>query len=274
MKNTIIILFISFLTMSCSVSREKDIDELLLSEFVYETNGIYYQHAVNHKKVKYSGTLKFYHFENGKLKGKVIIENGIPEGLWEYWYENGSKKLDLYFENGIVTRKVKTEKDNLKIAETVSEKQIKKSKQENNPIDSLWNDLVFEKGGCLAGGQNFQKGQTEREGQVLNKKEWKTFLSKPKKELTEFLITKFTDTTKTKIHTCPFFGATNGEIAVYALQKVHNKNWFDFREFKKYKNKETTSATDNRQSWLLKILKNNSTRKVLTDCWLKELNKK
>ncbi len=126
MKNTIIILFISILTMSCSASREKDIDELLLSEFVYETNGIYYQHAVNHKKVKYSGTLKFYHFENGKLKGKVTIQNGIPEGLWEYWYENGSKKLDLYFENGIVTRKVKTEKYNLKIAKIISEKRIKK----------------------------------------------------------------------------------------------------------------------------------------------------
>lgn len=274
MKNTIIILFISVLTLSCSASREKDIDELLLSEFVYEINGIYYQHAVNHKKVKYSGTLDFYHFRNGKLKGKVTIENGIPEGLWEYWYENGSKKLDLYFKKGIVTRKIKTKKADLKIVEIVPEKRIKKGKQENNPIDSLWNDLVFKKGGCLADGQYFLKGQTKREGQILNKKEWRNFLRKPKKELTEFLITKFTDTTKTKIHTCPFFGATNGEIAVYALQKVHNKNWFDFREFKKYQNKETTSAIDNRQSWLLKILKNSNTRKVLTTSWLKELNKK
>jgi len=47
------------------------------------------------------------------ITGKVAIENGIPEGLWEYWYENGSKKLDLYFENGIKTRKVKTEKENI-----------------------------------------------------------------------------------------------------------------------------------------------------------------
>lgn len=113
MKNRFLILIIGLLIVSCSESRIKDFDELVLSESVYEEKGIYYQHAVNHKKVKYSGTCEFYHFKTGTLKGKAIIKNGLPNGHWEYWNENGSKRLDIYFENGEVIEKTTPNKTSL-----------------------------------------------------------------------------------------------------------------------------------------------------------------
>ena len=81
------------------------------------------------------------------------------------------------------------------------------------------------------------------------------------------------DTTKTKVHTCPFFGATNGEMAVYSLQQIHKKNWFDFAEFKEYKNKEYKSATEQPQMWLQNILKNETERKKIAEFYSNELKK-
>ena len=105
MKNSALIIAIIFFTISCSDSRAKVDGELVLSESVYEENGIYYQHTSNHKKVKYSGKCVFYWHRNGNKKGIAIFENGLPEGHWEYWNEDGSKRLDLYFEEGKLMNK-------------------------------------------------------------------------------------------------------------------------------------------------------------------------
>ena len=86
-------------------------------------------------------------------------------------------------------------------------------------------------------------------------------------------ITKPSDTTKTKIHTCPFFVATTGEMAVYSLQHIHKKNWFDFSEFKEYKDKEYKSATEQPQMWLQNILKSETDRKKLAELYKNELKK-
>lgn len=105
MKRFWVIFIIFIVFVSCQKSREKDFQEMVLSEEVYQKNGIYYTSDANHNDIEYSGEEKFY-YENGKLKGKAIIKVGIPEGHWEYWNEDGTKKLDLYFENGIVTRRI------------------------------------------------------------------------------------------------------------------------------------------------------------------------
>ena len=140
-------------------------------------------------------------------------------------------------------------------------------------ISELWNVLVFEKGGCLGGEQyiNVTKFKREEKPLVFSETEWKKFSEYDKGKLTEFLITKLSDTTETKIHTCPFFGATNGEMAVYSLQHIHKKNWFDFSEFKEYKDKEYKSATEQPQIWLQNILKNETDRKKLGELFKNEL---
>ncbi|OBX17465.1 hypothetical protein ES675_16335 [Bizionia algoritergicola] len=146
---------------------------------------------------------------------------------------------------------------------------------QTDSISELWNILVFEKGGCLGGEQYISETEFKREEKplVFSEMDWKNFSKNDKEKLTEFLITKLSDTTKTKVHTCPFFGATNGEMAVYSLQHIHNKNWFDFFEFKEYKDKEYKSATEQPQMWLQNILKNETDRKKIAELYKNELKK-
>ncbi|WP_053993047.1 hypothetical protein [Mangrovimonas sp. TPBH4] len=147
--------------------------------------------------------------------------------------------------------------------------------QQTDSIPEQWNFMVFEKGGCLGGEQYISDQTFQREPKrlVFSEIEWKNFAKNDKTKLTEFLVGKLADTTKTKIHTCPFFGATNGEMAIYSLQHIHNKNWFDFAEFEEYKNKEYESATDQPQMWLQKILKNETKRKKLAELYRNKLKK-
>ncbi len=147
--------------------------------------------------------------------------------------------------------------------------------QQTDSISELWNIIVFEKGGCLGGEQYISEKKFKREEKrlVFSEMDWKKFSDKDKRKLTEFLITKLSDTTKTKVHTCPFFRATNGEIAVYSLQHIHKKNWFDFSDFKEYKDKEYKSATEQPQMWLQNILKNETERKKLAELFRNELKK-
>ncbi len=143
---------------------------------------------------------------------------------------------------------------------------------QTDSIPEMWNILVFEKGGCLGGEQYVSKKEFKKEEKplVFSENDWKKFSDNDKGKLTEFLITKLSDTTKTKIHTCPFFGATTGEMAVYSLQHIHKKNWYDFSEFKEYNEKEYGNATDQPQMWLQNILNDESERKKLAELYRKE----
>jgi len=104
-----------------------------------------------------------------------------------------------------------------------------------NTIDSLWTILKNKKG-CLTGGQYVDNGEFGSEGCVMTTTaEWKLFFDKPKNELTNFLVNKLAERDTTKVHNCPLFMSTEGELAVYALQNIHKKNWFDFKEFERFK---------------------------------------
>uniref|UniRef100_UPI00404AD988 hypothetical protein n=1 Tax=Flavobacterium sp. TaxID=239 RepID=UPI00404AD988 len=161
---------------------------------------------------------------------------------------------------------------NIEIVELTKEPTENES-QKTVSIEEQWKFMVFEKGGCLGGTQYVEETKREIPTIVFSEKEWKKFIENDKTELTHFLIGKLSDTTETKIHTCPFFGATNGEMAIYSLQHIHNKNWFDFSEFKEYKDKEYKSAIEQPQMWLQDILKNETKRKKLADLYLNELKK-
>lgn len=136
--------------------------------------------------------------------------------------------------------------------------------QDSITIDNLWHKMVFEKGGCLGGQQYFNESNSFIEGDLVFKnKYWEKLKNFDKTQFSNFLFLKLADTTKTKIHTCPFFTATNGEMAVYALQKIHRINWYDFSVFKEFKDKEYESATEQPQIWLQKILTNETSKNKL-----------
>ena len=150
-------------------------------------------------------------------------------------------------------------------------KSKKKSKFLKMKTDSLWNYLTIKQGGCLTGGQYNLFVKKSGEGCVMvQDKKWKIFFKRDKKELTSFLISKMGDTTTTQVHTCPFGVATIGELAVYSLQKIHSKNWFEFKEFNKYSKMESVSGVENHQVWLQNLLKDKNKRNILGELYLKE----
>jgi len=105
----IAIIGLTLVIISCGQKREKDRDEIVFSEIVFEKNGIYYEGDCEiHAKDKFTGECKFYH-DNGQLKGFVQIENGLPTGHWHYWDTTGLKILDMYYENGRLIKKEKPE---------------------------------------------------------------------------------------------------------------------------------------------------------------------
>jgi len=146
--------------------------------------------------------------------------------------------------------------------------------QHHKNLDSLWKTLV-KSDLCLTGFQYVGKEKTTITSPeiILNNTKWKNLISQPKPTITHFLILKFTDTLKTNLHTCPFFKTRNNELAVYVLQHIYGKNWYDFKEFKKFKNRDITGSDDQPQIWLQNILANKSKRKILIKSWLRELKR-
>ena len=140
-------------------------------------------------------------------------------------------------------------------------------------LDSLWNIMVFEDGGCLTGGQFVRNGQFGGEACVMTDhhrrgKKWGSFFRHSRDELTLFLTTKLSDTTITKIHTCPCSNSTNGEVAVYTLHYLYKTNWFDLEGFESYGNKEGNGCEDNQQVWLQEVLLNEKSHLALKNQWL------
>lgn len=137
--------------------------------------------------------------------------------------------------------------------------------------DSLWQMLVFQQGGCLTGGQYVRNGRFGNPECVMTySKQWQDLFTRDPRQVTGFLLTQLADTSTTRIHTCPFFEASAGEVAVYGLQFIYQTNWFDFGEFAAYKKREGKSATDNHQAWLKHILEDEQERKVMINCWKRE----
>lgn len=132
-------------------------------------------------------------------------------------------------------------------------------------LDTLWEKLVNKEGGCLVGGQRITNGKYESPRMIFNKNQnWDELFNLPDSVLAPFLFEKFADTSTTHIHTCPFFVATDGEVAVYCLQKIARKNWYDLKAFRHYKHKKGEGSTENHQIWLQRILASDKQREILT----------
>jgi hypothetical protein len=78
-------------------------------------------------------------------------------------------------------------------------------------------------GGCLTGGQEWQAGGPP-EGCVLREPGWRELLGSPRDEVVPFLLDRIDSTEPTGVHVCPFQNAHEGELAVYALQRVLQVN--------------------------------------------------
>ena len=92
-------------------------------------------------------------------------------------------------------------------------------------LNEAWADLIATEG-CLVGGQDAIDGKME--GSCFANEGWSAFLDHPTEEKLRFLTGRLSSTKTTSIHTCPLDVATEGELAVYALQHLTKRLWTDY----------------------------------------------
>jgi len=146
------------------------------------------------------------------------------------------------------------------------------SEREAGTLDSLWQVLVFKRGGCLTGGQIVKNGTFGNATCAMSDfpptaDGWDQFFHFSKETLTTFLLNKLSDLAKTRIHTCTCDMATEGEVAVYALHRMYRINWFELAPFIEFKHKESTACDDNYQSWLREILADTRKMERMRNAW-------
>lgn len=103
----ILIFSLIFFVIGCN-HRNKDIDELVLDDYISEKNGIYYfcdcEIHCNEKKITRSGKNYYY---NLKIKNTWKLINGKPDSTWVYFDTLGNKKMEILFNDGEVKNKIK-----------------------------------------------------------------------------------------------------------------------------------------------------------------------
>lgn len=141
-------------------------------------------------------------------------------------------------------------------------------------LNQLW-DTLCQKKGCLTGRQYAHEGQWGGEGYILTQDEkWSEFLFKiDKKIVGAFLIQQLKDKTETKVHTCPNNMSTKGELALYCLQGILKKNFYDLSNDKTLSDKMVYKKYGSEQNWIWHIQNTKREVELLQELWAKELDK-
>ena len=98
-------------------------------------------------------------------------------------------------------------------------------------LEEVWNEMVFDKGGCLCGSQDWLPN-CSFEGSIFGyslKDEWEAFSARPLSQTVPFLTGRIDSTRETRVHTCPYQMAKEGEVAVYFLQHLLHANWTEYK---------------------------------------------
>ena len=126
-----------------------------------------------------------------------------------------------------------------------------------------WETLISRKG-CLVSAVDVKYST---EGSIFAGREWQAFFDKAKRNgvLFRFIVDKFSSERPTEIHICNFRNATEGELAVFVVQRIVNRNWYAYDggddELKRIAGQDAAAKVQ-----LLKpVLKNDRTRAALQD---------
>ncbi|MGB0431598.1 MAG: SH3 domain-containing protein [Bacteroidia bacterium] len=167
----------------------------------------------------------------------------------------------------------KLEKKKGKISQANKERQF--DGFEYLSAENQW-ELLIGLNRCLVGGQYCRKGTCGGDGCVMTKnKNWVYFLEQPRSLTVPFLIDKISDTTSTTIHTCPFSQAKSGELAIYNLQFIFEKNWYDLSsDYNLYAKREVKSASESLQNVLWEIIESPESLEKMQNLWRIEYEKK
>lgn len=120
------------------------------------------------------------------------------------------------------------------------------------PFPILWNNLL-DRGGCLVLDAN-----------VMEEPDWRKLFADRSPDNIRFLIARLASRNKTNIHTCPFEMAREGEVAVYALERMFVRSWYDYRGNNRLLRDAITRAKiDLHQRQLWRVLENQTARQAL-----------
>ena len=89
-----------------------------------------------------------------------------------------------------------------------------------------WETLISRKG-CLVSAVDVKYST---EGSIFAGREWQAFFDKAKRNgvLFRFIVDRFSSERPTEIHICNFRNATEGELAVFVVQRIVNRNWYAY----------------------------------------------
>ena len=90
-----------------------------------------------------------------------------------------------------------------------------------------WEKLI-KKEGCLVFGTQADAVECG----IFLEKDWQAFLKAAKndEQRFRFVLSRFSSRKPTDIHICHIRNATEGEIAVFAVQRIVGANWYDYYE--------------------------------------------
>ena len=103
----------------------------------------------------------------------------------------------------------------------------------------------------------------DRKGVFIENKYWQKFFTQPKSLLVPFLIDKISDTTQTNLY--KHIILNDGELAVYGLEFIYNKSWFNLS--KEYLDKLNNYCCFYEDSFLNLLLKNKDELDKMQNHW-------
>ncbi len=134
-------------------------------------------------------------------------------------------------------------------------------------VETQWNILI-DQHDCIAGGDKYSR--YGKETGALYVRDFKLFLTQSKDIIVPFLIQQISDTTKTRLHTCPNDDARRGELAIYCLQIIYKVSWCDIsKDYTKFIIKEDVAFEDTRQDWILEIISDPRKSAIMKQNWMK-----
>lgn len=121
---------------------------------------------------------------------------------------------------------------------------------------------------CFLGANDYRPGRADDE--VTFPYGWLPSAKKSTDGGVAFLLERLPSKKKTKAHVCPFDNATEGELAVYSLQHILKKNWYELNEeYKNLHNNKPEDAEIYDQDLLRGIIQNKKKVREMTDEWRK-----
>jgi hypothetical protein len=106
------------------------------------------------------------------------------------------------------------------------------SNQFPQPLAEQWERIIMVEG-CLIGHQDWHDGiensRDFQQGCLLATEPFQAVIHAEPNVVKPFLFAKLASEYQTQSHVCPYQHAVEGELALYLLQHITHRNWYDYQ---------------------------------------------